>query len=763
MAFTNQFASTVELTRLLPPIKWATSKAGKAIMSRARELRQSGSDIVVEEDLASVFGRCRVSTALTSSFKTLVTRSSSNASLIESITLQGGPGPTISRAFQEPPYFAMVVQLSLLTWTFNIHYLATAIADSLRDRLDGAPSTTSLLSSPDRAGVLGVLRSCEEQTSAFNWNMMLDAVSRTLGYRGRDAPIDFPPFILQGLIDMFPMVQSLPGDRLIHIQLPVGDRLDAGSSTLVVWAHHVLDLTVLVQPRRSGGQEQRNIRFGNSEVEQIFIEEVQADEEAFITLLDSQKEHLLTIKPDPDVDNGLIGAVRRIPAKGWGNAFFLDEMAHLSSMKTRNMAILEELQLVTAAFACLIADHLIKDDSARYHEKDTVHPRSIMCCKVDEHRLLQASRFLFDNASIRQREIDSYVAQYRYKTLDDHLPRPPALEAAARSIRLEPNGKNVAHDEWNIITGHARRLSILLIAFANVVNLDQCEDLIFAGFAFNSMFQHTLAEQLEEWDGKSALAVPDDAWLQAMAIPLLGYQGGVWKLPWEKVCLISDKGWSAWLSTFGDSDPAYLNPGSIMLGRGKPCRNGVWKIGIWDSGQRVFQMMTDPRRAESCGDATSLHCAEKIIVDTPYCGEGENVFVVSARFRLPHGGQSHRTIHRVGYRELHTCLWWAQSSSPCSHRSRTTNSVSLALGCATVAGFGNDLNDTDERILIFLTAYNSGARWFALATLPWLSVLGDEEDTGGDSRQLLLRHNDTCYQCLIHQAASRPGRWYLIL
>lgn len=64
MAFTNQFALTVELARLIPPIQWALTKTGNAIMDHARELRQSGSDIVVEEDLANIFGRCRISPRL---------------------------------------------------------------------------------------------------------------------------------------------------------------------------------------------------------------------------------------------------------------------------------------------------------------------------------------------------------------------------------------------------------------------------------------------------------------------------------------------------------------------------------------------------------------------------------------------------------------------------------------------------------------------------------------------------------------------------
>lgn len=50
-----------------------------------------------------------------------------------------------------------------------------------------------------------------------------------------------------------------------------------------------------------------------------------------------------------------------------------------------------------------------------------------MIYKVDEKRLLEAFRFLFDNPHISQGAINSLVAQYSYKALhdSDSLPRPP--------------------------------------------------------------------------------------------------------------------------------------------------------------------------------------------------------------------------------------------------------------------------------------------------------------------------------------------------
>ena len=275
-----------------------------------------------------------------------------------------------------------------------------------------------------------------------------------------------------------------------------------------------------------------------------------------------------------------------------------------------------------------------------------------MMYDVDEQRLLQASRFLFNNPHISRGSIDSFLRQRSFKALDERLPRPLALDAAARAHPLMENHDNVVDDEWNIMCGHARRLSILLIALAHVVNLEDCEDLMFVGFAFNDMYEHTLAHQLEDWDGKAVLRIPDVAWLQALAVPLLSHQQNVWSLPWDTVCLISDKGWSCWISTFGGSDPAYVRAGSVSLGRGSPCRNGVWKSGIRDSSHGGHSFMTDPERAESYGEAASLRCAEKVTLDSPYCGEGDDVFMVCARLRIHRAIPQQNPVQRVGYKEL---------------------------------------------------------------------------------------------------------------
>jgi hypothetical protein len=57
MSFSNQFSLSIELTRLLPAAGVAAATAVAALMNTARSLRIFGSDIVVEDDVASIFAR----------------------------------------------------------------------------------------------------------------------------------------------------------------------------------------------------------------------------------------------------------------------------------------------------------------------------------------------------------------------------------------------------------------------------------------------------------------------------------------------------------------------------------------------------------------------------------------------------------------------------------------------------------------------------------------------------------------------------------
>lgn len=253
MAFSSQFSLSLELTRLVP-LGNILSVAGNGILNLARDLRKSGSDITVEEDLTLVLGRNRLCPNFESTFRVAV-RGSSQQQIGEfiDIILEAGAGPTVQRSLKHPPYFSTVAQLSLLAFTQQLNRLSWTLSKLFERRLSGAPP--ELQGHPSADSIRGTLRACREQTAGFSWNLVFEAVERVLGcdkrplnaqrrtlhdlssVDGRNLPIP----ILQGCLDMLTAVQTLPEDRMIHINA------ETGYSAIVVWAHHLLGLTVEIR------------------------------------------------------------------------------------------------------------------------------------------------------------------------------------------------------------------------------------------------------------------------------------------------------------------------------------------------------------------------------------------------------------------------------------------------------------------------------------------------------------------------------------
>jgi hypothetical protein len=132
MPLAGQFSLSVELTKLLPlgPI---LNTVGRGFLNLARDLQNSGSDIVVEADLANVFGRNRIESRFESTFRTAVKESyTQRLNNFLDIILEGGAGPTVQRSLTDQAYFSTVVQLSLLTSMLDLKSLAAGLHQCFR-------------------------------------------------------------------------------------------------------------------------------------------------------------------------------------------------------------------------------------------------------------------------------------------------------------------------------------------------------------------------------------------------------------------------------------------------------------------------------------------------------------------------------------------------------------------------------------------------------------------------------------------------------
>ena len=111
MAVSLGFQIGLELTQVLP-IRETIQTAGSKLLSLARDLRKSGSDLVVEEDLAELLGQANIDRELEADFRKKVLKQDSRALPGTSeIYLAKGAGPTVVNAVQDKRYMSAVIQL----------------------------------------------------------------------------------------------------------------------------------------------------------------------------------------------------------------------------------------------------------------------------------------------------------------------------------------------------------------------------------------------------------------------------------------------------------------------------------------------------------------------------------------------------------------------------------------------------------------------------------------------------------------------------
>ena len=247
----SNFQLSLELTNIFPIGSIARDLGGLAyqkIVSFARDLRKSGSDLLVEEDLASIFGRARIVADVEDQSKREVLR---DAAIIPfhkdtSLALSVGPGPTVNRAITSKDrfYLSTIIQLSLLCWVHGRTSLATTLQESMERRyelkVDGATPD------PSYEGIVGTLEACASQTSSMKWSDYISSVENRIrqsfrSYQHQQDYVCLAPTSILASMDYLCMVQKWPESRIMTISN------QKGFLTFVVWAHHLLGLSIHVK------------------------------------------------------------------------------------------------------------------------------------------------------------------------------------------------------------------------------------------------------------------------------------------------------------------------------------------------------------------------------------------------------------------------------------------------------------------------------------------------------------------------------------
>jgi hypothetical protein len=171
MPLQGQFSLSLELANILP-IKSALNYTVNSLIGLVRDLKRSGSDFLVEEDLVAIFGRGRIVPSFQASFREAIQVAFFMPLHPESeIILDAGPGATVRRALKDNYYMATVIQLSFLGWMHEATSLASVLVETMNRRFQsGVQDATP---DPDYDGILGTLRSCVSQRSQYPWQKLV--------------------------------------------------------------------------------------------------------------------------------------------------------------------------------------------------------------------------------------------------------------------------------------------------------------------------------------------------------------------------------------------------------------------------------------------------------------------------------------------------------------------------------------------------------------------------------------------------------------
>jgi hypothetical protein len=760
MPISSQFSLSLELTKLIP-LQPIASGVTQALMFLARELRGSGSDIVVEEDLATLFRPFRIDCHMESTFRTVVGKSAVSTKLCDSILLRFGPGPTVSRALTHEAYFPMVIQCSLLTSVHERAALAAAIASIFEKKGEGAPPEHILDAVPSHDGLIGVLRACEEQTAAFNWSNFLTAVAAKMNIPIERASEALPSTILRGAITMLPFAQTLPGDRLIVIVC------DSGVCLLAVWVHHLLGLTVLV--RTYAKSIYKEVRFGSGQ-EQVIIDDrldINRDiEEPSITLMNaSDHDKIFSIKLEPD-EVPIQGIFKR-PAKGYG-AKMLEPC--IRDLKNKDVMI-TEMMFISTAMALRLSRLFFmlpraNTEPLEYFENemmdfDTDNSDSYSSGElesggqdllIDDKRVLEAAILLFDRAELKGSRLEKYSALYSESRYNSKMePRGAIAELLELCFKSDEDAQLKYFDS---IVPTLRHLTILILAFAHLEDLESASELPLSCL-LQLIEHHILAGELVEWDGKRHLPIPEDAWFHAIAILMVGH---AYEVDLLSTSLVSDRGWSLYLNTYAASDPSITQKGRIMVQRGVPYRNGVWKHCVTDAPTSEVDSR-ELRTICSSGEEISSRSTNSTKYAKALVGQGPDKFIINLRITTEQDGKV--ITRRTGYRELCSALWLIARSSRCRHRSFGPEKLILPESCILVSPESTDRSKTDVKVVICQTSGNKAARWLALLTIAHRRQ--KQGNSWKDLENIMLRENDCCLKCAINQVKEKEGNWILIL
>ncbi|KAF2096301.1 hypothetical protein NA57DRAFT_79067 [Rhizodiscina lignyota] len=758
MPIPAQISLSLELTRLVPAVLPILSYTAATVIKLARELKQHGSDLLVEEDLAVIFSRAKVAPSVENQFKNTVRIGSISPLTPNSeILLDAGPGATLRRALKDDYYLPTVIQLSLLVWMHEPTSLAATLVEAMRQRFE--LKVEHATPSPDFDGILKTLVAIQSQTSQYPWETLIELVeskfpSSMTGLDGVRTELKrLSPSTLLAAMDYLYLVQSLPEHRVMVIDNQMG------AIPIIVWANCILGLGVDVLGCPDG-----DVHFGGSGEHQVVIKWNQKAASLRLSdlhpptiyLKDASETVVLATLPEATQVEQL-ESEERLRLGGY--------LLKILRRKLNSPTIVPEghpLHTEAVCFTIALAIvHARKLRRSAYGASKNSQPDILSA--VETWKIQEASEVAFDGLEIPWDTVNSYTEAIFNS--DGSLRLPPTLQKHSKKY-------NILHGmSYLNVVDVIEALSRLLLAFAHIVDIRACSQLPL-------VYSMDILVASSPIKGRDLVSLDCHVWFKMILTMLMGHKYGKELLGGLEgsLCLASARGWSAYIPTFEDNDPGNVDCESVFIKRGVPTNPRTEERRYLIVDGPIIRPLNPPRgpdltpRIVERADTYTPRCVMPVLRRTEMWTTRSKAFCMSIRYHLEElvAGETRAYTLYTSPRYLNNALWGVDKTLlPCPHRDEEPQEKDLALDVATAAGFEWRLDfgpwpDESPRICICLVKGDARARWLVLG-----GILEDDSpdvpDATGLERRVLLRCDGCCVSCAVDRASDEAGKWLVVL
>ena len=613
MVLPAQFELSLELTNIIKLTSQAVSTFGSLALVDA--IKKAGSDCLTEVRMASFLGRHRVDPIIQVHFREKVAKSNQSVmSRYVDIILESGAGPTVQEALKNPALFSMVVQLSALSFSHQDEALAFAITEAMERMVREVGGQAGIV--PEYMSLLGTIRACQQQTVAFRWLPLYEAIEyklrralrdRTIGTESIEGAVKatkidqsgesidnrvLPFSALQALLMWLHSLQSLPKNRFLHL------RCKTGISTIVLWCHHILSIQLTVK------LDDVEVRFGDDSSNNILVEATSNEESEAIVMDPLDQNHpLFTMRSDP-TDSVPMVSENRVEAFGYGRKVL--ELARTCEDDIKycsHWIIAQTLAIVSKCRANTYIEERLK---AQFPSED---------------RILQAGEFFFGLEQMDTDVVKAYIG----------------TEPVTKKFMKQPK---------------CSALMAMVIIFARIheQDLESCLTMPLSLSVFHSLRTNdaTFRDFVDSQDDVTILDLSTSFRIFSQLL-----RGPVLDLDYTRsAVLISAWGWSVYFDCMDFKDPQDIPVTTFRVMCGVPTRGGLRRNRIID-GPNMGRPATlrrklvnkDPQIFLSPGISTASRNAASI-------GHSSDAFQITLTFEWTSESLGRKKKYCIGFRDM---------------------------------------------------------------------------------------------------------------